>query len=551
MKITIFSICLLSILKIIHLPSSHAQATLSTELISVSVAEPSIDLPQLLPGTSILVKIDLGKLELPNALGVDGQLNTHQADADRAQQLEFLRQNLAVLKEKLGAGPFYLMGDLPNSPGQPLVRLALVNSNERLRENITDLLNRLDIPKPTEESGWLIVNLPMSYASMFDRTFTGRSFTGNSQIDDSVASLKQIDSHKKMFEAGFGAVEQAPIQMVIVPPAYLWRTYEELMPQLPQEWGGGSTLGLTQGLRWAALALDPQSMDFSMTIQSANANAANELAAMASQLFSGLIQQLPISDEEKEFVIRLAANTNMQIKGDQIHYRRQPQADSSQIVTDLFSSLHRVFGWQFSRDMQPKLRQLALGILNYESAYSCFPPAAKFRDETGQSGLSWRVHILPFLGEVELYQQFKRDEPWDSPHNKPLLNQMPGLFRARPVWLTDTPDEVPQGYTTLVAPVGEGTIFGGNEVVTFGKISDGSSNTIMIVEVQPEFAVPWTAPLDYPFDPADPGKGLQVGTNGKFNAVLGDGAVRQIPADLPTEALKHLFQMNDGKVVRF
>jgi len=45
--------------------------------------------------------------------------------------------------------------------------------------------------------------------------------------------------------------------------------------------------------------------------------------------------------------------------------------------------------------------------------------------------LSWRVHLLPYIGEAALYHQFHLDEAWNSPHHLPLLDQMPEIFRSR------------------------------------------------------------------------------------------------------------------------
>src|SRR5262245_24320060 len=42
--------------------------------------------------------------------------------------------------------------------------------------------------------------------------------------------------------------------------------------------------------------------------------------------------------------------------------------------------------------------------------------------------LSWRVHLLPYLGEKGLYSEFKLDEPWDSANNIRLLNRMPAVY---------------------------------------------------------------------------------------------------------------------------
>jgi hypothetical protein len=63
------------------------------------------------------------------------------------------------------------------------------------------------------------------------------------------------------------------------------------------------------------------------------------------------------------------------------------------------------------------LKQLILGLLNYESANGHFPPHASYSPD-GKPLLSWRVHILPYLEEQALYSQFRLDEPWDSEHNQ-------------------------------------------------------------------------------------------------------------------------------------
>ena len=59
-----------------------------------------------------------------------------------------------------------------------------------------------------------------------------------------------------------------------------------------------------------------------------------------------------------------------------------------------------------------------------------FPARAIF-DKQGKPLLSWRVQILPFVEEGELFKQFHLDEPWDSEHNKPLIAKMPAVY-AKP-----------------------------------------------------------------------------------------------------------------------
>ncbi|HEY7310342.1 MAG TPA: sigma-70 family RNA polymerase sigma factor [Gemmataceae bacterium] len=73
------------------------------------------------------------------------------------------------------------------------------------------------------------------------------------------------------------------------------------------------------------------------------------------------------------------------------------------------------------------LKQLALAMHNYNDTYGRLPLAAT-TDKKGKALLSWRVALLPYLEEQELYKQFKLDEPWDSPHNKKLLSKMPAIY---------------------------------------------------------------------------------------------------------------------------
>src|SRR5262249_32558111 len=74
------------------------------------------------------------------------------------------------------------------------------------------------------------------------------------------------------------------------------------------------------------------------------------------------------------------------------------------------------------------LEQVGQAIINYHRANNQFPPQA-IQHERGRALLSWRVALLPYLGEAELYKQFHLDEPWDSAHNKQLIAQMPGVFQ--------------------------------------------------------------------------------------------------------------------------
>lgn len=188
------------------------------------------------------------------------------------------------------------------------------------------------------------------------------------------------------------------------------------------------------------------------------------------------------------------------------------------------------------------LKMLALGLMNYESSHKTFP-AAGSEQPGGASQLSWRVHILPYLEQQQLYDRFRLDEPWDSEHNKALIAEMPEVFTAPGV-------ELPAGKTVYLAVTGPGTFFGdGSQGTSIREITDGSSNTVMLVEADADKAVEWTRPSDYQYDPAAEHRGLGSLRDGSFYVAMADGYVQALPADLPQETFTSLLTKAGGEVI--
>ncbi|HTU19628.1 MAG TPA: DUF1559 domain-containing protein [Gemmataceae bacterium] len=77
------------------------------------------------------------------------------------------------------------------------------------------------------------------------------------------------------------------------------------------------------------------------------------------------------------------------------------------------------------------LKQMILAMYNYQDTVMehSLPPAALV-DRQGRPLLSWRVLILPFLEQQNLYNEFHLDEPWDSPHNLRQLPRMPKVYSS-------------------------------------------------------------------------------------------------------------------------
>ena len=73
-------------------------------------------------------------------------------------------------------------------------------------------------------------------------------------------------------------------------------------------------------------------------------------------------------------------------------------------------------------------RQMAIAMHIVADATGGFPAQANY-DQNGKPLLSWRVHILPYIDQQELYEQFRLDEPWNSSHNKKLIEKIPLVLR--------------------------------------------------------------------------------------------------------------------------
>lgn len=187
------------------------------------------------------------------------------------------------------------------------------------------------------------------------------------------------------------------------------------------------------------------------------------------------------------------------------------------------------------------LKQIGLAFHNFHSANNALPPAV-LTDKQGKRLLSWRVALLPYLDQGALYNEFHRDEPWDSEHNKKLIAKMPKVY-ASPNLL----DLAKEGKTVYLVPTGKGMSFEGTKGVSFPEFTDGLSNTIVAVEAHRDAAVIWSTPDDLTVDVENPLKGLKSARAGGFYVLFADGALRFISDMIKQETLKLLFTRADGQ----
>lgn len=189
------------------------------------------------------------------------------------------------------------------------------------------------------------------------------------------------------------------------------------------------------------------------------------------------------------------------------------------------------------------IRQILLGLHVYHDSKGCFP-ARYSSTRKGKQLLSWRVHMLPFMGEEKLYKKFKLDQPWNSPHNKKLIDQMPR-------YLEPVSYDLEEGMTSYQAVYGEGAAFdepkrpGSLTGKKMADFKDGTSNSVMILEMGEKGGVVWTKPDDFDFTKKDAMKKLQkAGRNGFTQAGFADGRVQMMKLDRPWEEFKKLFTIS-------
>jgi len=337
--------------------------------------------------------------------------------------------------------------------------------------------------------------------------------------------------------AAFTATTGSSLQIAFLLPPLVRKSLREVMPRLPKELGGGSIDVLDPGFRWGALGIDfPPNGAVRATIQAQNAESAQALAELSRHALVALtkVEEFQSILGKTDLLPLLTPKVNgdrlvVQLKEEAVTRLLAPAVGNARIAAQRAQSMN-------------SLKQLALAMHLYLDMHNTFPPAAS-HDANGNAMLSWRVHLLPMLDQTSLYKEFRLNEAWDSPHNKKLIPRMPAMLRS-PLLKDAKP-----GMTTYLVPVGKDTIFAGPKGAKINDITDGTSATILIVEVNDANAVIWTKPDD--LDIAAPNL-LQRLVRPEFSGFLAayaDGSVRVLRDSLDRDDLSALFTRGDGRVV--
>lgn len=176
------------------------------------------------------------------------------------------------------------------------------------------------------------------------------------------------------------------------------------------------------------------------------------------------------------------------------------------------------------------LQQISLGVHSHDDANRTLPPA--------DGNVSWRVHLLPYIGENDLYRQFDLNQPWDSPSNKRLASQRIRVY-------TSAGDPQADG-THFRVFVGPHTLFKpGEKPMALKGIPDGVSNTILVIEASE--TVPWPAPWELQYDRNAPLPPLGIPGRKVFLVAMADGSVHSVTKDISPEVLRGGIEPDDGR----
>jgi hypothetical protein len=195
------------------------------------------------------------------------------------------------------------------------------------------------------------------------------------------------------------------------------------------------------------------------------------------------------------------------------------------------------------------LKQLGLAAHNYESAYGTLPqpqfdPLGGRGGEPNQdltSKLSWRVALLPYIEQENVFRQFKIDEPWDSGTNRPLADKLIQQYAD-----VESPTDPTTRWRCFYGPQ---TMFPLGRGMSIIGATDGTSNTIMFVEGGDK--VRWSRFQEYKYDPNGPLPPLGKPSKPTFMVVMGDGSVRNIRKNMNEQMKRAMITANGGEVVEF
>ncbi len=475
------------------------------------------------PDVFAVVQLDLKRVDSP-------ELAARLTGAAPAEAAETVNRGLEWARglRKAGGKEVYFVFSLASMPGQPYL---IVVPQEGVDP---DAISRQVLGA---------AKVPAGGSGPTAATVNGVAFIGPPAVVERVRKGPAAD--RPELAAAWGAIkgDAVDVRVLILPSADSRRVLEEMVPNVPAELGGGPITEITRGLLWAAAGLDlGREPSLRIAVQSQDENAAKGFEQFANKVLDFAAHSPDVVKRIPELP-KLTADIKPTVAGNRVSL----DIDGKKAAA-LIEAVSRPMreDASFAQCVNNE-KQIALAIHNYisQTGDNSLPPAFTV-DKAGKPLLSWRVLVLPYLEQQALFEEFHLDEPWDSPHNKPLIAKMPAVYRCP----AEKAELAREGKTRYVSPRGDGTIFRGAQPTKLTDITDGTSNTIMLVDAGDDRAVIWTKPDDWQVEPELDVRGLFTAHGrGGTNIGFADGSVRFLSELINPIIFKALLTRAGGEII--
>ena len=356
----------------------------------------------------------------------------------------------------------------------------------------------------------------------------------------------------------------ATIVGVIPPetPQYVAMLPDETLPDVFRRLG----IFITERVRWISASIDIERATVKIIGQTSNNTEASQIITAITRASANSLEDMIKEAEARQTTTPNAPRLTQEQIGRATENIRRLQAEFLPVVSNDnqllllidqetkplalgFVLRPLVLGYsnfqhtQWGNQCALGLKTLAQAIQKYADEKGTYPPAWT-TDAEGKPLHSWRVLILPYLDEEELYNSIQLDEPWDSTHNRQFYSQMPTVFRCPASRFANNTT------TTYSYVVGPKTYPSGPTMLQPSDVTDNPNTTIMLVERKNPIC--WMRPEEVTEELALRGVNIDRGIGsdhmrGGVNAVFFDSTVRFITNNAPLNSLRIILSYNSGE----
>jgi hypothetical protein len=208
---------------------------------------------------------------------------------------------------------------------------------------------------------------------------------------------------------------------------------------------------------------------------------------------------------------------------------------------------------RWAKACHENVTKISQGLIAYYKDKGTYPPAY-IADAAGKPIHSWRVLILPYIGEQKVYDQYNFAEPWYGPHNRLLTAKIPDTYLC-PVRNTRYSSLLAQWlwspisyFSNYAIVAGAGTPFTQGKAPKYQDFADGIEQTLLLVEHAGSRGS-WLKPDDISCGQfsALPASELTMHytPNNTFHACFANGSITTLPSTMSGTDRNELAQCAD------